>query len=285
MKPGGVTALVLAGGGSLGALQVGMLKALAESRIVPDMIVGSSVGSINSAYFAAHPDVVGVAALEQLWVTTKRRDVFPLTVKGLFRIVAKGDFLSDPEGLRGLIERNLPFRLLEQSTIPLHIVSTNFLTGQPVILSEGPAAEAIVASCAIPAAFPAVRIGNRYLVDGGIASNTPIKAAVTRGATRLIVLPTGHACALGEPPRGAIASALHALTLLVSRQIVTDLEALAGSIAFHVVPSLCPVEASPYDFSQTRQLIDRAYVQTCRWLEAGGLERSEVPHQLELHAH
>ncbi len=285
MKPGGATAFVLAGGGSLGALQVGMLKALAESRIVPDMIVGSSVGSINSAYFAAHPDVVGVAALEQLWVTTKRRDVFPLTVKGLFRIVAKGDFLSDPEGLRGLIERNLPFRLLEQSTIPLHIVSTNFLTGQPVILSEGPAAEAIVASCAIPAAFPAVRIGNRYLVDGGIASNTPIKAAVTRGATRLIVLPTGHACALGEPPRGAIASALHALTLLVSRQIVTDLEALAGSIAFHVVPSLCPVEASPYDFSQTRQLIDRAYVQTCRWLEAGGLERSEVPHQLELHAH
>lgn len=285
MKPGGATAFVLAGGGSLGALQVGMLKALAECRIVPDMIVGSSVGSINSAYFAAHPDVVGVAALEQLWVTTKRRDVFPLTVKGLFRIVAKGDFLSDPEGLRGLIERNLPFRLLEQSTIPLHIVSTNFLTGQPVILSEGPAAEAIVASCAIPAAFPAVRIGNRYLVDGGIASNTPIKAAVTRGATRLIVLPTGHACALGEPPRGAIASALHALTLLVSRQIVTDLEALAGSIAFHVVPSLCPVEASPYDFSQTRQLIDRAYVQTCRWLEAGGLERSEVPHQLELHAH
>lgn len=280
-----LTAFVLAGGGSLGALQVGMLKALAESGIVPDMIVGSSVGSINSAYFAARPNVDGVAALERLWLTTRRRDVFPLTVKSLFRIVAMGDFLLDPEGLRQLVQRHLPFERLEQATVPLHIVSTNFLTGEPVILSQGPAAEAIVASCAIPAAFPAVRIENRYLVDGGIASNTPIKAALARGATRLIVLPTGHSCALGEPPHGAIANALHALTLLVSRQIVTDLEALAGSIAFHVVPSLCPVRSSPYDFSQTRQLIDRAYAQTCRWLEAGGLERSEVPHQLQLHAH
>mgnify|MGYP000963487921 CR=1 FL=1 len=150
---------------------------------------------------------------------------------------------------------------------------------------SGPAARAVVASCAIPAAFPSVEIDHRFLVDGGITSNTPIKLARDLGASRLIILPTGHACALRVPPMGAIASALHGLTLLVAGQIVHELEALGPECRFHVVPSLCPLGSTAYDFSQTRTLIDRAERQTGEWLQGGGLDRCEIPAALRPHEH
>jgi predicted acylesterase/phospholipase RssA len=79
--------------------------------------------------------------------------------------------------------------------------------------------------------------GGRFLVDGAISSNTPITAAVALGARRLIVLPTGIACALDHPPKGTIANALHALTLLIARQLVSELEGLDESIDFAIVPT------------------------------------------------
>ncbi|MFX9969593.1 patatin-like phospholipase family protein, partial [Acinetobacter baumannii] len=88
----------------------------------------------------------------------------------------------------------------------------------------GPTSEAIVASTAIPGAFSPIRYKNYYLADGAISSNTPVRVAVAKGARRLIVLPTGHACANDAPPVGAVANALHALTLLIARQLVNELE-------------------------------------------------------------
>jgi NTE family protein len=189
------TAYVLAGGGSLGAVQVGMLKALAAHGVRPDLIVGASAGAINGAYAAARPDVAGIRELERLWTTTRRRDIFPFNARTLTRLVVKRDFLLETAALQRLIEANLPYSRLEDAPIPIHIVTTDFLSGAMVVLSKGPAAEAIVASCAIPAAFPSIAIGGRYLADGGLVSNTPIKLARELGAERLIILPTGHACA------------------------------------------------------------------------------------------
>ena len=90
-----------------------------------------------------------------------------------------------------------------------------------------------------------------YLADGAISSNTPIQVAVKKGARRLIILPTGHACATQTPPIGAVANALHALTLLIARQLVSELESLGPDIEYFVVPPLCPLVGSPYDFSRT----------------------------------
>ena len=279
------TAFVLAGGGSLGAVQVGMLKALAAHGVTPDLVVGASAGAINGAYAAARSDLVGIKELERLWTTTRRRDIFPLSVRTLVRVVVKRDFLLETGALEALIERNLPYRRLEDAPIPIHIVTTDFLSGEMVVLSSGPAAQAIVASCSIPAAFPSVAIGKRHLVDGGLVSNTPIRLARDLGANRLIILPTGHACALRLPPRGAISSALHGLTLLVAGQIVKELESLDAGCDFHVVPSLCPLGSSAYDFTHTRELIDRAELQTRDWLATGGLDRCEIPDALRPHAH
>ena len=140
----------------------------------------------------------------------------------------------------------------------MHIVTTDIISGDSVVLSEGSTAEAIVASTAIPGAFSPIRYKDYYLADGAISSNTPIQVAVKKGARRLIILPTGHACATQAPPVGAVANALHALTLLIARQLVSELEALGPDIEYFVVPPLCPLVGSPYDFSRTADHIDRA---------------------------
>jgi NTE family protein len=154
-----------------------------------------------------------------------------------------------------------------------------------VVFSEGPTAEAIVASTAIPGAFAPVHYKDRFLADGALSSNTPVRVAVKKGARRLIILPTGHACASDAPPIGALANALHALTLLISRQLVSELENLGPEIEYFVVPPLCPLVGSPYDFSRTADHIERAGQSTDAWIANGGLTLSEIPHELRPHDH
>lgn len=278
------TALVLAGGGSFGAVQVGMLRALVAHGLAPDLVVGSSVGAINGAYFAGAPNADGVARLEAIWRGLRRSEVFPIGWRGALAVLRRG-FPVDPSGLRRLVEQHLPYRDIEQAALPLHLVATDLLGGGTVRLSSGPVVEAVLASCAIPAAFPPVRLGESYMIDGAVASNTPISVAVELGARRLIVLPTGFACSLAAPPRGALASALHAITLLIAHQLVMELERYRDQAEIVTVPPLCPLEVSPYDFSHAGELIERAWEQTQRWLDRGGLERERVPQALRAHTH
>ena len=279
------TAFVLAGGGSFGAVQVGMLRELLAHGITPNLVVGSSVGAINGAYLAGAPTPEGVARLETIWRGLRQREVFPLTWRSIFGLIARRDFVVDPSGLRRLLKENLPYQDLEGATVPLHVVATDLLGGSAVHLSAGPALDAVLASCAIPAAFPPVRIGEHYLIDGAVASNTPIRIAMELGASRLIVLPTGFACALDRPPRGAIANMLHAVTLLVAHQLVSDLERYSGKVEIITVPPLCPLAVSPYDFSHAGELIERAAAQTRNWLKRGGMGKYRIPGVLRSHEH
>ena len=98
-------------------------------------------------------------------------------------------------------------------------------------------------------------------------------------------LPTGHACANQTPPIGAVANALHALTLLIARQLVSELEMLGPDIEYFVVPPLCPLVGSPYDFSRTADHIDRAILSTDAWLAQHGLQQGKIPHEMRLHSH
>ncbi len=277
------TAFVLAGGGSFGAVQVGMLRELLAHGVAPDLVVGSSVGAINGAHLAGSPTAEGVARLEAIWRGLRRHDVFPVTLRSLVGLIGRRNYVVDPRGIRRLLEENLPYERLEQAALPLHVVATDVLGGAVVRLSSGSAIEAVLASCAIPAAFPPVRVGERYLMDGAVASNTPIRVAMELGATRLIVLPTGYACALDAPPRSAIGTMLHAITLLTAHQLVTELERYSAEADIITVPPLCPLAVSPYDFSQAGELIERAATQTRRWLEKGGLEKHRIPGALRPH--
>ena len=190
-----------------------------------------------------------------------------------------------PDGLRKLIDTHLPYRNLEDAKIPIHVIATDILSAETVVLSKGPAREAILASAAIPAAFAPVQMSDLFLADGAISSNTPVRAAVARGAQRLIILPTGYACARQTPPVGAVANALHALTLLIARQLISELEHLPPEIDYYVLPPLCPLDGSPYDFSHTGELIARAIESTNEWIDGGGLEVPRTHAQLGLHKH
>jgi len=279
------TAFVFAGGGSFGAIQVGMLQSLVAHGITADLVVGSSVGALNGAFYAGDPTLKGVERLSEIWRGLKRQDVFPLTMRSLLTFLWRRDFLIPHDGVRKLIEDHIPFRRLEQAPLPVHIVTTDIISGDSVVLSEGSTSDAIVASTAIPGAFSPVHYRDYYLADGAISSNTPVRVAVAKGARRLIVLPTGHACANDAPPVGAVANALHALTLLIARQLVIELENLGPDIEYYVIPPLCPLVGSPYDFSRTADHIDRAVLSTDAWLAQNGLTKREIPHELRPHDH
>jgi NTE family protein len=279
------TAFVFAGGGSFGAIQVGMMQALARRGVTADMVVGSSVGALNGAFYASNPTQAGAEHLADIWRGLRRQDVFPFTLRTLLGFLWRRDFLIPHDGIRKLVDDHIPYRNLEHARLPVHIVATDIITGDSVVFSEGPAAEAIVASTAIPGAFQPVHYKDHFLADGALSSNTPVRVAVKKGARRLIILPTGHACANDAPPVGAVANALHALTLLIARQLVSELENLGPEVEYFVVPPLCPLVGSPYDFSHTAEHIDRAAESTEAWLAADGLKLNTIPHELRPHGH
>jgi NTE family protein len=268
------TAFVFAGGGSLGAIQVGALRELIRHGEAPDFLVGASVGALNACFFAGAPDADGVECLEMIWRNLRRRDVFPVSLAGALGMLSRGS-LFQSHRLRALVERHLPMHDLKDAKLPVHVVATN-LSGAPIAISEGPAVEAVLASAAIPIAFPSVRIGEQHLMDGAIAGNTPILTAAELGATRIVVLQTGYACALDRPPRGLAGLGLHAVTLLIANQMARDLRLLEPKVSVHVTPHLCPLDISPFDFGHSAALIARGAEATRAWLDAGGLDQADT---------
>ena len=261
-------AFVLSGGGSLGAVEVGMAKALAERGVRPDMIVGTSAGAINGAWLAGHPDT-DVDDLAEVWARIRRSTVFPAEpMLGFMAFAGRRQGLVPQRGLRSLVQAHLTFDRLEDAPTPLHVVAVEVLTGRDVALSTGPALDAVLASAAIPGVFAPVEIDGVAYMDGGVVNNTPLSHAVALGADVVWVLCAGYACALTEPPRGALAMALHALTLLVHQQLVIDVVRFEPQVELHVIPPLCPLDVSPSDFSQSSALIERSYRAAKSWLDA-----------------
>ncbi len=270
------TAFVFAGGGSLGAIQAGALTELIAAGERADFVVGASVGALNACYFAGRPNSEGVAALSDIWLGLSRPDVFPVTPRSVLEFVRGRGSLFGASGLRRIVEQHISFKSLEDAPLPVCVVATD-LSGAAVNLTEGPATLAVLASAAIPVAFPPVEVMGRELMDGAIAGNTPILTAAAMGADRIIVLQTGYACSLQNPPRTAIARGLHALTLLISNQMARDLQLIGSKASVHITPHLCPLDVSPFDFSGAEQLIARARRLTADWIAGGGLTEPSGP--------
>jgi len=261
---------VLSGGASLGAIQVGMLQALFERHIRPDLIVGVSAGALNGAFVAARPQGPATAAeLAEIWIDLHRGKVFPLNpLTGLFGFAGLRGHMVPDSGLRALIGRHLTTERLEDLRVPLHVVATDVLTGLEVRLSEGPLPAAILASTAIPGVLPSVDWQGRALMDGGVANNTPISHAIELGARRVYVLATGQTCELEAAPRGALGMVLHATNLLVHRRLADDITRYRDAAELIVLPPPCPVRVQPMDFSQAESLIAQALQESRRFLDA-----------------
>ncbi|HEX4355726.1 MAG TPA: patatin-like phospholipase family protein [Polyangiales bacterium] len=281
-------AFVLSGGGSLGAVQVGMLKALAENDIHPDLIIGTSVGALNGVFLAGRAGREGVAELAEVWRSLRRHDVFPIgPFSGALGYYGLRNWLVRPTPLEALIRNQMRFDRLEAAPVPLHVVATEIMSGAEVLLSRGDTVSAILASAAIPGVFPPVEIEGRALVDGGVANNTPISHALALGATTIYVLPAGYACTLQEAPKSALGMALQALTILIGRGLAFDIERYDGRYALHVVPPLCPLDVTPTDFSRADELIERAYRSTIDWLGSDAVKAAPLAqvHGVRPHSH
>jgi NTE family protein len=280
-------AFVLSGGASLGAIQVGMLRALYERAIAPDVIVGTSAGAMNGAFIASRPQTVATAdALAAVWRDLRRRQVFPLNpITGVLGALGARDHLVPATGLRRLVARHVEHQALEDLPIPLHVVAVDVVSGEGVRLSHGPAVDAVLASAAIPGVVAPVLSHDRALMDGGVANNTPISHAVALGAERIYVLPTGHACALDQPPRGALALALHALSLLTQRRLVDDIDRHRADAHLVVLPPPCPLAIQPIDFAHADELVERALHDARDFLDGGGDERPPIHMRTHRHAH
>jgi NTE family protein len=253
------TAFVLAGGAALGAMQAGMIHALYERGITPDLLTGTSAGALNAAFLASRPATVATAEhLAAIWRGLRRNDILPFRPASFLAGLADrhGHLIPDRE-LRQLVTRHIQFERLEQAAIPLHLVTFDLLSGTEVCLSDGPAIEAVLAAAAIPGVLPPVRWRGRLLADGGIANNTPISHAVALGAKRIYVLPTQNPGDRGlpHPPPGALAAAAHAIALLINARLQDDLARYAPAAELIVLPAVNPQHIALGDFARASQLI------------------------------
>ncbi len=262
-------AFVLSGGGSLGAVQIGMLQALLEKGIRPDFLVGTSVGAINAAWVAGRPDHDGILELADIWLGLRRRNVFPISpLTSAAGLLGRSNHFIPNQNLRLILERYVPFKRIEEAAVPLHVVATDLKSGRAAVLTSGPAIPALLASCAIPGVFPPVTIGRREYVDGGVANHTPITVAIETGATEIYVLPVGYPW-LNREPTNALGMALNALARIVEQKLDAEVAAHRDSTNIHVMPALDLADVSPADFSRTRELIDWGYRSAKRALSAG----------------
>ncbi|PIB04050.1 patatin [Streptomyces sp. HG99] len=256
-------AVVVGAGGVLGAAHVGVGYALEERGFVPDMIIGTSVGALNGAIAAAHPDRAA-PWLDHVWTRLRRREVYPLGY-----LSSRASIFTD-RGLRRLIARaGLPSRI-EQLAVPFTAVAMDLGTGAPALLDHGDLESALLASAAIPGMLPPVDREGRTLVDGGVIAYVPVLAALQSGAASVVVVSSGpESSPLSPvvPPRRAGAVAARAGLLLMHHQIERDLHEVSRHIPTVVLPTGIDAWPSPWDFGHSQRLISTASRTAGRFLD------------------
>src|SRR5262245_15470058 len=265
-RPGPV-AFVLSGGGNLGALQIGMLRALAERDLRPDLIVGCSVGAINGAALAEDSSLAGVARMERLWRELDSTELMPGgLLPGAVALARKGEAIHGNEGLRRSLEAHLRARYFEELTLPFQCVATDVMGVREAWFASGPLIEPILASCAIPAVYPAVEIdGVRYL-DGAIVDEVPMARAVELGARTLYVLQVSAFSRPRPVPRRPLDVAIQSFWLARHHRFKRELAAMPASVDVHLLPTGPAPEIRYNDFTRVAEMIELAYVASSDYL-------------------
>jgi NTE family protein len=251
---------VLGGGGSLGAIQVGMLQALGEHGVAPDLVAGTSIGSINGAVLALDPR--GAAnRLSHAWPKIRREHILPggpldqartlrrtkthlFSSKGLATVIS--DFLGE----------DLTFDDLE---LPFAAVTMDVATARPHLIRQGRLLTALLASAAIPGVWPPVAHEGRLLYDGGVVANVPLRQATAMGARSLVVLDCAFAGWLPEAPETIAEVLLYTGLVTMRAQAVLEAPSAAATIPVVYLPGPEPRPMSTLDFDHTPELIEASY--------------------------
>jgi NTE family protein len=271
---GGQVAFVLGGGGVLGAAEVGMLRALTEAAIAPDLIVGTSIGAINGAVLAADPSGA-VARLSALWEDFAASAVAGPVVRRLATFVRSGTHLHAPDPLRDLLARHLPVQRFEDLAVPFQCVAASIERAAEHWFTSGPLLDAVLASSAVPGVFPPVAIDGEHFFDGGLVNSLPVGRAVELGARRIFVLHVGRIDQPLQPPRRPWDVALVAFEVARRHRFTRDLAAAPADVEVYVLPTgmpAAPIANVRYrDFIGAVKRIERAYAATAGYLVERGL--------------
>lgn len=261
-------AFVLGGGGHMGAYEVGMLRALLEAGIKPDLVVGTSVGALNGAAIAARPELQTVDRLREVWVDASEGEVFGGSLlAGALNMFRSRTHLHSNEPLRTMLESLVDAKRFEDLMVPFQCVAACVERAAEHWFSEGLLADAVLASCAVPGVLPPVEIGGEHFIDGGVVNSIPISRAVELGAKQIYVLHVGRIDAPLTAPKGPLQVALVAFEIARRHRFTTDLANLPEGVEAHVLPTgenaKTGVRQLNYrDFKAIARRIDRAYEAT-----------------------
>ena len=232
------TAVVLGGGGLLGAVQVGMLRALLEDGIRPDLVVGTSVGAINGAVLAAvAPDEVA-DRLDVLWRSPDAAEVFTAgTVARLRELARTRTAAHSATPLRRALVAQLGDLRIEDLPVPFQCCAARIEDAAEHWFDRGPVVDAVLASSAVPGLLPAVRIGNGHYLDGGLVHSIPLGRAVELGAQRVFVLQVGRIEQALAPPRNPWEVAAVTFEIARRHRFARDLATAPDDVEVHVLPA------------------------------------------------
>lgn len=268
------TAFVLGGGGVLGAAEVGMLRALIERGVRPDLVVGTSVGALNGLAIAAQPDQSAVDALTETWSSLQARDVFSSTVVGqISNLVRSGTHLHGNSSLGQLVTRAAGDVRIEDLPIRFQCVAACIEEAGAHWFDSGPATEAVLASCAVPGLLPPVRIGDRHYMDGGLVASVPIGRAAELGAERIFVLQVGRLERPLRVPSRPWDVALVAFEIARRHQFADDMKRMPDGVEMHLLPSGAQISSVSRRYRRRVRLggrIDAAYEASCSYLDRVG---------------
>jgi NTE family protein len=276
--PGGRgTAFVLGGGGVLGAAEVGMLRALFERGIRPDLIVGTSVGAINGALVAADPTGSAVDRLRRVWEDMASQRIFAGSVFAqVGTLVRTRTHLHPRQPLRDLLTAHLPVRTFAELAVPFQCVAASIERAGEHWFTDGPLIDAVLASCAVPGLLAPVEIDGEHYLDGGLVHSIPVGRAVALGADTIYVLHVGRIDRPLRPPATPREVAQVSFEIARRHRFVGDLAALPAGVALHVLPA---GEGTPpstanlryRNFSRVPDRIDQAYRAAGEYLDRSGV--------------
>ncbi len=235
-----------------------MVSALHEHHVRPDQITGTSVGALNGAVLAAHPDE-GPALLASMWRDLTRDSVFPGSLLGaVLRLGRSRTHAVSSKALEALVLSTLNADTFEGLGTPLAVLALDLATGDEHVLDSGPLVPALLASAAIPGVFPAVHVGGRTLVDGGVVANVPVRHAAARGAGSLVVLDATVPAPVA--PGGLSISSILARVAQVQlrAQLTAALPAVAARIPVVCLPAPGARRVNPTSFDETAALVHDA---------------------------
>lgn len=276
-------AFVLGGGGVLGAVQVGMLRALFRTGYRPDLVVGTSIGAVNGALVAADPAPEVTDRLVRLWASPEAREVYGDSLGRQLRRFAARTHLHSPRPLRRLLLRELgPTRTFAELAVPFQCCAASIERAAEHWFDRGPVADAVLASSAVPGLLPPAAVGGEHYLDGGIVNSIPVGRAVELGASTIFVLQAGRIERPLQPPRRPWEIAQVAFEVARRHRFAREMAAIPAGVTVHVLPTGGgePEEWPPWtgyrDLAAAGRRISRAYVAARRYLRtlaADGVRR------------